>query len=275
MEKINRYGEILFLGPCNYSCYYCLQNEMTKLKEEKENQLNVFYEKWNNFNKFLDTCKREKIDKIYLSSTCTDPLLYKYLDELINKIKSENFKIGIRTNGLLATEKMNAINELDEEISFSVNSFNEDTNYKITKNNRVLDYDSIFKGLEKSDKKCRVSIVVNKYNYMEIPEMVKKLSEYKCISYVQLRKIYKYYEDNKRNEEEEDFEYVKNWLNENANIAESYFESKVYNYKNLKVSLWENVFSKNSVQSINYYTNGIISEHNLLIPIYEESENGK
>lgn len=275
MENVNKYGEILFLGPCNYSCYYCLQNEMDKLRQEKENQLNIHYTKWNNFDKFILSCKNENIDKIYLSSTCTDPLIYMYLDELINELQKNDFKVGIRTNGILANQKLEEIKKLDEEISFSINSFNKETNMKITKKEFIPDYDNILKFLEENNKKCRISIVVNKYNYKEIPEILEKLKNYNCISYVQLRKMYKYYKKMNMTEEENAFTSITNWLEENAIQVDSYYESKVYEYKNLKVSLWENVFSKNSVQSINYYTNGIISDFNLLIPIYEESGNGK
>ena len=273
MDNMNKYGEILFLGPCNYNCYYCLQNEMDKLKEEKENQLNIHFNKWNHIDDFFSCCQEEGADKIFLSSTCTDPLLYNYLDELIEKIKAMNFKVGIRTNGVLAEKKIDTILKCDEEISFSINSFSSDTNLKITKNEYIPNYDEIFKALSNNNKKCRIAIVVNQFNYSEISEMLDTLSKYNCISYVQLRKVYKYYECNKDNEDKA-FENVTEWIKNNAVEIDSYFESMVYEYKEMKVSLWENVFSKNSVKSINYYTNGIISDYNLLVPIYEERENG-
>ena len=273
MKELNKYGEILFLGPCNYKCYYCLQNEMDKLKEEKENQLNMHFSSWNHFDDFLLCCQNEGIDKIYLSSTCTDPLLYNYLEELIQKIKSMNFKIGIRTNGVLAEKRLDTLLKFDEEISFSINSFCSDTNFKITKNTYIPNYDSIFNFLYNNNKKCRVSIVVNQYNYLEIPKILERLNNYKCISYIQLRKMYKYY-DCEKDSEDEAFENIKEWLEDNSEEIESYFESRVFKYKDLNISLWENVFSQNSIKSINYYTNGITSNYNLLVPIYEERENG-
>lgn len=273
MKDLNKYGEILFLGPCNYKCYYCLQNEMDKLRQEKENQLNTHYSTWKNFDEFISCCQNEGIEKIYLSSTCTDPLLYTYLEDLVKKIKQLNFKVGIRTNGVLAEKKLDTLLKFDEEISFSINSFNSNTNFKITGNKYIPNYDSIFKFLYNNNKKCRVSIVVNQYNFLEIPKILDKLNNYKCISYVQLRKMYKYY-DCEKDSEDEAFENVKEWLRENAIETESYYESKVFKYKSLNVSLWENVFSQNSIKSINYYTNGIVSDYNLLVPIYEEGVNG-
>ena len=55
------------------------------------------------------------------------------------------------------------------------------------------------------------------------------------------------------------------------NISDN-FESEIYDYDGLSVSLWLDVFNKSSIQSFNYFTNGDISSHNLLIPAYEDKE---
>lgn len=264
------YGEILFLGKCNCNCYYCLKQEMNKLKKDKENQLNTHFLEWENFDKFLKINSENKIDKIYLSSVETDPMLYKYLLELIKYIKDKGFKVGIRTNGYCAIEKIDCLNECNEEISFSINSLNPKTNYDISGVKKIPDWEKIFEELSKRNKKCRVSIVVNRYNFNEIKDILNKLNKYECIDYIQLRKVYKYYI--KSMEDENAFESVSNWIKTNANYLDNYFESSIYKYKNLKISLWENVFSKESIESINYFTNGLISTCNLLIPAYENKE---
>lgn len=267
------YGEILFLGNCNYNCYYCLKQEMNNLKEKKENHLNVHFSEWNNFEKYIEELHNHNIEKIYLSSTCTDPLLYKYLDELIDYLQKEKFKVGLRSNGCLSIEKFSTILKFNGSISFSFNSFDKNTNKIITGSDYIPDYDKLLNSLEKENKKCRISIVINKYNYKEIPDMIDKLSKYSnSITYIQLRKVYKYY--NKIEKEEIDaFEYIKNWLLKETKLKKMYYESKVYDYNGVEVSLWENVFDINNIQSINYFTNGLISNYNLLIPIYEEDKN--
>ena len=267
------YGEILFLGKCNYNCYYCLKQEMNKLKEKKENHLNVHFLKWKNFEKYIEELHKNNVEKIYLSSTCTDPLLYWYLDELVDYLKMENFKVGLRSNGCIAIEKYSIIKKFNESISFSINSFNKNTNRVITGSDLIPNYDDLLNNLEKDKKKCRISIVINKYNYKEIPDIIDKLSKYSnSITYIQLRKIYKYY--NKIEQEEiNSFEYIKNWLLKETKFKKMYYESKVYDYKGIEISLWENVFDIKNIQSINYFTNGLISKNNLLIPIYEEDNN--
>ena len=80
---------------------------------------------------------------------------------------------------------------------------------------------------------------------------------------------------NDENNEELDniaYENVSNWLKNNAKLTGNYFESEIYDYDGLSVSLWLDVFNKSSIQSFNYFTNGDISSHNLLIPAYEDKE---
>lgn len=264
-----KYGEILFLGKCNCSCFYCLQNEMKRLQQEQENQMAIPFSDWNNFNFFLNKAKAEGIEKIYLSSVTTEPMLYRYLKELILFLKSKGFKVGIRTNGYFALEKMNCIGLLDEEISFSMNALNDGTCFRIC-HQKNPDWNKIFQTLSSLKKKCRVSIVVNRYNKNEIQDMILFLKQFDCISYVQLRKVYKYYEEDM--EDSAAFYEVANFIKSNYSKISNYFESDVYNVNGLQVALWEDVFKKSSIESINYFTNGDISTHNLLIPAYETKE---
>ena len=176
-----KYAEILFLGKCNCSCFYCLQNEMDRLQFEAENQMNIHFSKWNNFEKFIKLIKKENIEKIYLSSVTTEPMMYKYLKELILYLKENGLKVGIRTNGYFALEKIDCLDILDEEISFSINSLNDDTCMKICKKKNPS-WNNIFMELSKLNKKCRVSIVVNRFNKDEIVDILNYLKNFKCIS---------------------------------------------------------------------------------------------
>lgn len=271
MNNIRTYGEILFLGPCNLKCYYCLSSEMTKLRQEKENQLQSHFKDWKDFDLFLQQCKERKIDTIYLSSVTTDPMIYMYLAELINYLKESGFKVGIRTNGYFALRKLEAILLCDEEISLSMNSLVSETSMLIAQESKIPNWCDIFTMFRNNNKSCRVSIVVNKYNYKEIPNILDYLTTFKDIlDYVQLRRVYKYYkEDIVENKAYND---IKNWVKANCKISGRYFESEVYEYKGIQVSLWDTVFKKESIQSVNYFTNGIVSTNNLLIPAYESGE---
>ena len=86
---------------------------MHKLKQDDNNQLNTYFAKWENFAKFIAILKENSIDTVYLSSVVTDPLLYQYLEELIFFLKSNGFKVGIRTNGYLSEKCIDALLSLD------------------------------------------------------------------------------------------------------------------------------------------------------------------
>ena len=269
MNKLD-YGEILFIGRCNCNCYYCLGNEMHKLRENVQNNMNIHFKKWINFGRFISILKECNVSTIYLSSTISEPLLYTYIDELVQYLKSIGFKVGIRTNGYYLEEHIGLIKELDAEVSLSINSFKQETTTQITGNNEAIDWNYILDLMDDIDKKCRVSIVVNQYNYTEVMDMLDKIEEYRCVTYVQLRRIYKY----SKNIDIEDavFERTVELLRANSKMVGNFHESEIYGYKGLKVSLWRNVFKKENIASLNYFTDGLLTDNTLLVPAYERGK---
>lgn len=265
-----RYGEILFLGPCNLKCFYCLSNEMHKLQKDNNNQLHTPFSMWNEFYAFLHLLKQKNINTVYLSSVTTDPLLYQYFDELVTYLQEHRFKVGIRTNGYLAEKHINTLLKLDEEISFSVNAIENNINEQICGVYDIPNYISILETFRKHKKSCRISIVVNEYNVSSVFQMLDFFNEYAdVITYIQLRKVYKYEEDDTQDCY---FKEIVSKIQTSCKKENSFYESKQYHYKKLIVSLWGDVFKKESISSINYFTNGLISSNNLLVPAYEKGE---
>ena len=268
-EKFD-YGEILFLGKCNNKCYYCLGNEMPKAK--LVSNLNTPYQELKNLDLFINRLKDSGTDTIYLSSVITEPMLYKDINNLCDYLISNGFKVGIRTNGI---DKgiIDLIPKLEAEISISINSLVPRINKRICGNENVPDIEEIFKCLSENNKKCRISIVVNKYNHDELFLSLKYFQFFDCISYIQLRKRYMY-GDNKDllyKEDIDSFERIKNFLNRKYGYSNrsNFHESIIYNSR-VPISLWEDVFKKESLSTLNYFSDGKISSHNLLIPSYEK-----
>ena len=264
------YGEILFLGKCNNSCYYCLGNEM--LKAKTVDNMDLKYNELKNLDVFLGMLNKENCKTIYLSSVETEPLLYKDISRLIDYLHTSGFNVGIRTNGK-CNNIYGIIKKLDAEISISINSLNRKTNKKICGNIDIPDIDKICGELSSINKKCRITIVVNKYNYGEIFEIIDKLIQYDCIEYVQLRKRYLYARCSDKNylEDKTAYETIKEELLLKYNCTISNFhESMIYNIGSFKVSFWDDVFKKESIESINYFSDGKISKNNLLVPGYEK-----
>lgn len=253
------YGEILFVGKCNFNCFYCLGHEMHE--STMCNTLNTHFKEWTNFNKWLDNLRANNVRTIYLSSTNSEPLLYTYLSELIDFLQDIGFNAGIRTNASLDTT---VCNKCKEEISLSLQSLNPETFKKIT--GVILTFDFIENLKKITSDNVRVSIVVNRYNKNEIFDMLNKLKDLN-IRYVQLRQCYKYYETDIQPDIDA-FNEVRSKLN--SFPIKGYFnESVIYDVNRLSVSIWETVFKKESISSSNYWTNGIITENNLLVEGYE------
>lgn len=105
---------VLFTGNCNWNCEYCQNKPLFNM----ENQ---------NFNDILKKIinRKSMINHIILSGgECT---LSKYFDYYIKKLKENDFKIGIHTNGENYDEIKNNILDLDFvglDIKTSHNKYN-------------------------------------------------------------------------------------------------------------------------------------------------------
>ena len=253
------YGEILFVGPCNFKCFYCLGNEMHE-STKVVNTLNTHYLEWPNFQNWLKFLKENKVTKLYLSATNSEPLLYKYLSELIDYLQEMGFNVGIRTNASL---DISVCDKCKEEISLSLQSLNPKTFEKITETPLTFDFIEHLNQLTNNN--IRISIVINRYNYLEIFDILNRLKNFN-LRYVQLRQCYKYYETDIQPDIDA-FNYVVNKLKEYP-IKGNFNESVIYDVNGLSVSIWETVFKKESISSSNYWTNGIITNNNLLIEGY-------
>lgn len=266
------YGEIYFIGKCNYKCYYCICNEMKKLKENAMIYNEKHFSEWPKFDSFLNKLKTNNCKTIFLSSTNSEPLLYKYIDELVDYLRDKGFELGIRTNGTIITKKFDLFKKLDGEISISLNSLNADTNKLIAGSTLIPDWKTIFDYFNQNNIMARVSIVIVKENCREIEEILDFLSKQKCISYVQIRKRYSYYNKDD-SATDEYFDCVKKFIEKNSQKVSNYFESPIYKYKNLSVSMWFDVFKKESLNTLNYFNDGVLTENNLLVEAYEEENN--
>ncbi|MFI3307109.1 MAG: radical SAM protein [Mycoplasmatota bacterium] len=274
MNKVKKYGEILMIWPCNLNCYYCLKNEIKDKNEDS--YVNTHFLKWKNFEKFINTLKEQDIDTIYLSSINTEPMLYKYLKELILYLKNQKLKVGIRTNGVLLSQEknINILRLLDEKISISLQGIHYDTFVNITGTNLFFDVEKLLIKLREKNLKVRFTFVVNVENYRELDSLIQLLEKYsENIKYLQIRKIYKYYEANQKDFCDDMNKYfdVKELLEKKYKKIEGFYESVgVQTSKKLKIYFWDDVFKKESVQSLNYFVDGTISDNTLLLQCYNE-----
>ena len=284
-QKKPDYAEILILGKCICKCFYCLGNEMSKAG--KCNQLSEHFSQWKNFQEFIEQCKNVGIKKIYVSSVNTDPFIYKYIDELVVYLRTEFELVGIRGNAAaLKPELYDVIRNCNEETSISLNALNKSTSvaiagyaamYEKTNLQFLLENEEQIFNEREEMKRIRVSVVVNRYNVVEIPYILDWLSsfntKYSVINYVQLRKVYKYNDESNFIEDRVAYDILKNYFKENIEFDSRFHESEIYRWDgpnaDLKVSFWDDVFVPESIKSLNYFTSGVISNDNLLVPGFE------
>jgi MoaA/NifB/PqqE/SkfB family radical SAM enzyme len=256
------FANINLLGKCNVNCYFCLGKDIEELLS-LQNQLTLHFTKWQNFRKFLKTCERYKIKKLYLTGQNTDALLYKYFDELVEHLKKKGFQIGIRTNGYLAKESMGSINKCNGEIGYSIHSIDPQTNYKIMGRKDMPDWDYILKNTQP---KTRVSIVVNRYNFDELFNLIKYLSNFKNVAYIQARRISTETRYDFLKEDIELYEELYKKVAKKYSKVKDFYKAQIFNIYGKDVIFWR--CAETSINCINYFTDGTLSEEYFVVEGY-------
>lgn len=265
------FANINLLGSCNVDCYFCLGLDLGKQFNKFEHTKTHFLE-WANWDAFIEECRAKNIKQIYLTGQNTDALMYSYIGELIEWLTERGFYIGCRTNGLLAKKKMDLINRMTtcngDAVSYSVHTIRPETNQKIMRINFVPDWDWIFKN---TTAKFRAAIVVNRFNRDEFFDVIEFLSHYENIEYIQARRICT---DNRYDALEEDmriFEELEKMVAFNYRCVSEFETAKTYEIFGKKVNFWRTV--KTTVNSINYFTDGTLSDNYFVIEGYSERNN--
>ncbi|RKZ94361.1 MAG: hypothetical protein DRQ46_10065 [Gammaproteobacteria bacterium] len=257
------FANINLLGTCNIDCYFCLGKDLPEhFKAAKEN---VHFSEWKNFDKFLLFCQDNGIEKLYLTGQNTDPCLYPFLMELVTFLQVDmNFKVGIRTNGYGAIGHLDTFNFCREEIGYSIMSLDYNINKKITGVYELPDWKYIIPRTNW----CRASIVINRYNFIELMDMLKYLSQFDALRYIQLRRISTETRQNEMLPDVEIFEQVYQSFKANFGhqMSEPFMGAEVFKLFGKEISFWRTV--KTDANSFNYYTDGVFTDEYFIIDGY-------
>lgn len=257
------FANINLLGRCNADCYFCVSKDMSGELEGK-NQLNTHFSKWKNFDKFLDSCEQKGVKKLYLTGQTADGLQYKHIDELIDYLQNRGFTVGVRSNGFLAEKKMAALHKMQDEIGYSIHSLKPEVNRKIMGRSHVPNWDVI---IPNSGDNVRVAIVLNRHNVDEFDDLIKYLSQFRNVRYIQVRKIST---DNRSELLGEDIKLYEDFYQEFAKTHEqkgSFFAAPQYELYGKEVDFWRAV-EETTVSSLNYFTDGTISDEYFVVEGY-------
>lgn len=274
MKKIRSdysFANINFLGKCNLDCNFCLGKDLEN-EFNTYNHMDTHYLLFKDLNDFLCLCWNNGIRQLYLTGQNTDPLLYPYLDDFIKYLKKWGFFVGIRTNGLLAQAKMEIVNTCNtckgDAVAYTLLTLDREDMRKMTNVGKIPDWDYIF---THTTVPYRVSIMVTDTNFPYIFSLIGFISAYKFrnnnLRYIQLRRVSTEYRKLEMKENiiafksvEDQFKYIK--------IKKSYENANIYELGGVDVVLWKTVDT--TANSMNYFTNGVISDEYYIIKGYEK-----
>jgi molybdenum cofactor biosynthesis enzyme MoaA len=260
------FANINLLGKCNANCYFCLGKDIDELLT-LHNQIDTHFLEWENFDAFLDMCREKEITKIYITGQNVDSLQYKFLAQLIIFLKNRSFTVGLRTNGYLAEKKMDIIQLCDDEIGYSINALNPESNKAIMGRSDLPNWDYILTNTPNS----RVSIVVNHYNIDEFKDIIKLAGNYPNVSYVQARRIST---DTRQEELSFDihlYEVLYQMIKREYPKLRDFYAAEIFNIYGVEVCFWRTV--QTTVNSINYFTDGTLSGEYFIVEGYKKNRN--
>jgi molybdenum cofactor biosynthesis enzyme MoaA len=256
------FANINLLGKCNADCYFCLGKDI-ELLLSKHDQTKVHFSQWDNFEAFLRKCRETGIVKLYITGQNTDSLLYRYLGELIDHLQRRGFSVGLRTNGYLAVAKMGTINTCLDEVGYSVPSLQEATAQKMMGKPIIPDWESIFS----STVHPRAQVVVTRHNIDEFFEIIRFLSKFPNIPYIQARRVST---DTRRELLQPDIDaYEKLYTKVAASLPlhrRIWGDAEEYIIDGKPVCFWRTV--KTSIGSFNYFTDGTVSDEYFVVEGY-------
>jgi len=235
------FGNILFSGPCNQKCPFCIGQQLDS--SLSPNNL----KKWplENIDQFVDKMKETKTKKLIMTGTITDPQLYKHEEKLVKHMREQlpGIHISLHTNGLSALPKMEVFNMYDN-CTMSINSFNPETFSKLHGVRSMPDLAQIIK---ESKIPIKLSCIVTDDNRHEIDDYLKQAAKL-GIKRVAVRHLYKN---------------IPPWkLFQDLTPIKMHCNNPVYTIHGMEVTYWH--FDHTSGRSLNLFADGTISNHYLL-----------
>ncbi|MCP4400188.1 MAG: radical SAM protein [bacterium] len=229
------FANILFSGPCNLRCPYCIGHNQT-LRRMPEN-LNRF--PLAGLDAFIEDLRRHEVRQISFSGTNTDPQLYKHEAELLACLRQNipQVKISLHSNGLLALKKGETFNLYDRAcISFP--SFRPEVYRAMTGVSHMLDLAAIVKAAEIP---LKISTLLTEENIDEVPSLIYRCRELGIFRLV-LRKQYGA---------------TRNWNLFPDRTPVRYFGGNpIYEFDGMEVTFWD--FSASCVRCLNLFSDGSI-----------------
>jgi molybdenum cofactor biosynthesis enzyme MoaA len=255
------FANINLLGRCNAQCYFCLGRDLGPLIDGRHDE-RVHFSKWPKFGEFLDTMRAQSVSRVYITGQNTDALLCECLDELVDELHRQDFQVGLRTNGLLAHKHFDAINRCDLSTGYSIHSLKPETLQQIMGWSVVPDWDNIIAQTERP----RIAMVVGRHNVGEFADVLALVGRHPNVRYFQVRRVSTDTRQSELSPDAAAYEKLFSFIAETNPIKRIFHGAQVYDIDGIEVVFWRTV--QTTVSSINYFTDGTISNNYFIVEGY-------
>lgn len=250
-------GELFISGNCNFRCFFCLREEIgARLTRSTYDRL----DEW------IAALHTQGVTAVTISSFNAEPTIQKEFIPLVTRLLAEGFELGLRTNGAFDTTDNELLETLNRfrSIWFSVQSLNSDTLYEISHVRRVPDFVHLCELL--TGPELRASIVVNRFNAVEVPSILETLSALP-ITVTQVRRAYEE-KLNKLDADTAAFDELLPWLTSLPAAPASRFEEHLIG--DMRVSIWRDVLDEET--GLKYFpaTETITGIERIIVPLHEQ-----
>ncbi|HEU4390133.1 MAG TPA: radical SAM protein, partial [Blastocatellia bacterium] len=236
------FANILFSGPCNRACPFCIG----KLMPDRVNQPNLDLFPPHNLDGFIDSINQLGIRQIVFTGTTTDPQLYRHEGRLLDLLRSRvnaDAQYSVHTNGVLALRKIDVFNRYDKAcVSFP--SFVPATYEKMMGAIQVPDLEAI---IALAAIPVKISCIVNEHNVGEIDDFLSRCHRI-GVKRLVFRKL---------------FGETREWpILNGLEVKRNYRGNPVYDIDGMEVTYWD--FDHATNTSINLFADGTIGSSYLL-----------
>ena len=240
------FANILFGGPCNRSCHYCIGKSLP----DRVNVDNLDMFPPRGIDSFIAEVNARGIREIVFTGTTTDPQMYRCEGQLLELLRSRipKARYSVHTNGVLALRKMNAFNQYDRAC-ISLPSFDPEIYAKHMGVRRVPDLGEI---LRRATIPVKVSCVVDDDNAASLMAFLERCREL-GVKRVVLRRVFG---------SSRSLSVAAAW-SVAATYVRSYRGNPVYDFCGMEVTVWD--FDVTASTSLNLFADGSLGSEYLLI----------
>ena len=255
------FANINLLGRCNADCFFCLGKEVPGI--DGRNYTKVHFSKWSNFDRFVDALKLHNIEKVYVTGQNTDSLLYVHLPEFVSYLQDDvGVGVGLRTNGFKAQKKLDVVNSCKLECGYSIHTLKQDVQRSLMNRNFVPDWDYLLSHTERS----RVAMVITQFNVHEFFDVVRFTKNYANVQHFQARRVSSDFRQEEMLKHVQEYEKLHKFVESSHPLIREFYGAPIYDIDGVEVTFWRTV--QTTVNSINYFTDGTLSDEYFVVEGY-------